>query len=282
MPAPPELGDRAGDIGVVEVLQKLEAQHPPQAHGHVGVAGEVEVELEGEGQHPQPGPQDGELPGGHGLVGVPQHPDVVGQQDLFPQADDEDVDAIGELLHRVAPLVHLVGQFLVLQDGPGDELGEEGDEGAEVHHAPLDLGIPPVDIHRVGHGLEGVEGDADGQGEAQGGQQVQPEAPEGPGDEVPVLEEEEDGQVQGQGEPHGPPGLEVLPLPLPPAHQGPGKVVHQDGKDHEDDVGGLPPPVENEVDHQQEGIAPPQGGEIVDPQHQGQVEKQKEQAGKDQ
>ena len=34
---------------VVEVAHKLKAQHPPQAHGHVGIAGEVKVELEGEG-----------------------------------------------------------------------------------------------------------------------------------------------------------------------------------------------------------------------------------------
>ena len=56
MPPPPELGHRAGDIRVVEVAHKLKAQHPPQAHRHVGVAGEVEIDLEGEGQHPQPGP----------------------------------------------------------------------------------------------------------------------------------------------------------------------------------------------------------------------------------
>ena len=83
VPPPPELGDRLGDIGVVEVAHELEAQHPAQAHSHVGVAGEVEVELESESGHAQPCPSSGELPGGEGQNGIPQLADVVGQQDLF-------------------------------------------------------------------------------------------------------------------------------------------------------------------------------------------------------
>ena len=39
VPAPPELGDGPGDIGVVEVLGEIEAQHPAHADAHQGVAG---------------------------------------------------------------------------------------------------------------------------------------------------------------------------------------------------------------------------------------------------
>ena len=45
MPAPPELGDGGGDIRVVEVLGKVEAQHLAHADAHHGVAGKVEIEL---------------------------------------------------------------------------------------------------------------------------------------------------------------------------------------------------------------------------------------------
>ena len=52
---------RPGDIGVVEVAQELEAQHPSQAHRHIRIAGEVKVDLEGKGQHAQPGPGHGQV-----------------------------------------------------------------------------------------------------------------------------------------------------------------------------------------------------------------------------
>jgi len=63
MPAPPELGDRAGDIRIVKVFGEMEAEHLPHADGHVGVTGEVEVDLEGEGADTEPcrGGGSGEL-----------------------------------------------------------------------------------------------------------------------------------------------------------------------------------------------------------------------------
>ena len=55
MPAPPELGDTFGDIGIVEVLQKMKAEHAAQANGHVRIGGEIKVDLEGIGQGSYPG-----------------------------------------------------------------------------------------------------------------------------------------------------------------------------------------------------------------------------------
>ena len=54
MPPAPELGDGAGDVGIVKVLQKVESKHPAKANGHVRIAGEVEVDLEGVGNDAQP------------------------------------------------------------------------------------------------------------------------------------------------------------------------------------------------------------------------------------
>ena len=50
MPAPPELGDALGDVGVVKVLQKVEPEHAAQANGHVRIGREIKVDLEGMGQ----------------------------------------------------------------------------------------------------------------------------------------------------------------------------------------------------------------------------------------
>ena len=46
MPAPPELAHAAGDIRVVEVFRKLEAEEHADADGHVAPAGEIEENLE--------------------------------------------------------------------------------------------------------------------------------------------------------------------------------------------------------------------------------------------
>ena len=124
MPPPPELGDRLGDIGVVEVAHELEAQHPAQAHSHVGVAGEVEVELESESGHAQPCPSSGELPGGEGQNGIPQLADVVGQQDLFRQAHHEDLHAGGKLLGGVVRWSIWSPRSLYLMMGPAMSWGK--------------------------------------------------------------------------------------------------------------------------------------------------------------
>ena len=206
MPPPPELGGGLGDIGVVEILQKLEAQHPPQANGHVGIAGEVEVELEGEGNDAEPCPQGGEFGAGGGQVHVPELAQVVGQQHLFGKAHGEALGPPGKALGGVVAVGELLVQVLILQDGPGDELGEEGDKGAEIDDVLLHPGVPPVDVDGVAHGLEGVEADADGQGEGDGaapgqgqalddGQKARAQAGKAPGDEVPVFEKEQQCQV---------------------------------------------------------------------------------------
>ena len=109
---------------MVEVGQELKAQHAPQPHRHVGVAGEVEVDLEGKGQHAQPGPGHRQIAGGHGLIAVPQHPHIVGNEDLLSQADHKHLHPGAKLVNGGVPLVDLIAQVLVLDNGAGDELGK--------------------------------------------------------------------------------------------------------------------------------------------------------------
>ena len=281
MPAPPELGDGARDIGVVEVPRKLKAQHPAQAHGHVGVAGEIEVDLQGEGDHAQPGARRGELRGGQSLVGVPELPQIVGQQYFLAQTYREGLYAGGKPLHRVVPVVDLISQLLILDDRPGDELGEQGDEGAEIDEIPLDRCVTPVDVDGIGHGLEGVERDADGQAQAQNGHEGQPNGGQAPGDKVPVLEKEKQRQVEYHRGAHRQPGAPVVASALAPPQYSVG-VVDDGGEEHDDDIDRLSPSIKNEVEDQQHPVPPAQGRHIVDQQYNRQIEKQKQEAGKNQ
>ena len=49
MPTAPEVGEVEGAVGAVEVVGEGEAKELADAHGDVGVAGEVEVDLKGVG-----------------------------------------------------------------------------------------------------------------------------------------------------------------------------------------------------------------------------------------
>ena len=48
VPAPPEVAQREGHVGAVEVLRQLVSEQQGEADRHVGVAGEVAVDLRGE------------------------------------------------------------------------------------------------------------------------------------------------------------------------------------------------------------------------------------------
>ena len=66
MPAPPEIGDGVGKVGVVEVLLIAEAHHQAHADGHVRVGLEVQVDLQGIGKAAQPqGQGRGAFQSGH-------------------------------------------------------------------------------------------------------------------------------------------------------------------------------------------------------------------------
>ena len=54
MPAPPEVGDAAGDIGVTKVFGKAESKQTPEPDRHIGVARKVEIDLQGKGDQRRP------------------------------------------------------------------------------------------------------------------------------------------------------------------------------------------------------------------------------------
>ena len=171
MPPLPEFHHRPGDIGIVEVLQKFEPEHPPQTDSHVAVAGKVKVDLKSISRQPQPRPDSRQILGCQGLI--PQLANSVGKKDLLRRAHGEAPDAGDEFVQILPPLLQLIRHGFIAYNGTGDELGEQcyiraKDDGILLHRRVL-----TVDVDGVAHGLEGIEADADRQRQPQH-RQLQP------------------------------------------------------------------------------------------------------------
>ena len=69
MPAPPELRNGAGNIGIIEVFREREAENVPQADGHVRIAGKIEENLKRVGQRAHPRHRRGQSRGIFGKHG---------------------------------------------------------------------------------------------------------------------------------------------------------------------------------------------------------------------
>ena len=89
VPPVPEIGDTGRLIGGVEVLPDLKAQELPNPDRHIRVAGKVIIELEGVGDGSDPEPDAGiaVAQGRPVKIIVGQIGHLVGDQDLFAQAD---------------------------------------------------------------------------------------------------------------------------------------------------------------------------------------------------
>ena len=148
---------------------------------------------------------------------------------LFFYGWGEPVYILIMLLSIVVDYVHgmLVERWRgVADDGARDELGKQGHVGAEGNGIFLHRRVLAVDVDGVAHGLEGVKADADGQGQAQRRQGEPRQGVDVPGDKIPVLEEDQDRQIEEHRGRHRPP---CLPVVRPPAlHQHAVDVVHHE------------------------------------------------------
>ena len=219
---------------------------------------------------PSQEPRKVSLPGPHSGVVVPELAEAVGYEHLLSHTHHEALYAGGELVDAAGPEAQLVGHVLVAHDGTGDELRKERDESTEADIVALYVRIAAVDVDGVAHGLEGVEGDADGQGYAQGldvqeGQQAQRLC-----DEVVILEKAEQGKIYHNVQNEDSLGLFLLRQP-PAAYQHTINIVYGDGKQHEDDENRLAPAVKHQVCNKKYWVAPPDRGDVIQRQHHGQV-----------
>ena len=125
MPAPPELGDRAGRVGIVEVLEEIDAEELGQPDGHVRISREIEVDLQRVAGDPQPGQAEVQLAAGQGKDGIGRDRDGVGHEHLLGQPDDEPPDSLGESRGRDDPVRDLPGDVAVANNRPGDRVRKQ-------------------------------------------------------------------------------------------------------------------------------------------------------------
>ncbi|MNQ70728.1 hypothetical protein D3C85_853720 [compost metagenome] len=255
VPAPPELGDRLADIGLVEVFHEAETHHQAQADGHVAVAGEVEIQLRGVGEHAQPG-----IAGAGVLQGeevVDQRCQAVGDEHLLDEALHEAGGAFAELVEAVAAVGELLGEILVAQHRPGNQLREQGDEGGEVDQVFRGFGVAAVHVDQVAERLENIEGDADRQDHVGQQERLEAGAFEHLVDvrhaEVGVLEVTQGRQVAGHAPDH--PALRRLAAYSGAVDAQAETVVPQGDRDEQQEEIHPPPGVEHVAADQDQQVA---------------------------
>ncbi len=245
VPPLPEFAWGGGGVGDVEIRHEIEAQEAGGAAGDIGVSGEVGVDLEGEGGGAE---EDGGAMDGGGLVDeVDEGGEVVGEGDFLEEAPSDEPDAFFDHgLGDAAGGGYLGEEVATSFDGAGDELGEEGDVGEEGEEVAGGGELTAKDIEGVAEGLEGIEGDADGEDDVkgwgiEGEAELAGEGGKGLDEEAEVFEETEDTEVAGEAEEE--PGL-ASPGGGGVGDAEGGAVVKEAGDEEEGEEPPVPPRVE--------------------------------------
>ena len=169
VPAAPEVDDRGGFVGRIEIDRQDNAKHVGQAIGHVGIGRKIEIQLEGVGQRPGPGFEHAQV-----LVMLVEHGadkarHAIGKDDLLEQADGKE----SQPHHQPATVKHMRGRLrklrhhlLVMQDGTGDQVRKIGDEQAIAFRLII-LDLAGVAVDQVGNLGKGEKRYADRQDDAQ-------------------------------------------------------------------------------------------------------------------
>ena len=239
VPAAPKLGDGATDVGVVEVFVEMETQAPSHADGHVGIAGEVKIDLEGEGQNADPCAGGGEVVERTAKKLIDDFGKLVGEEHFLGQTDEEAVSPFGKIVGADAAVADFFGHGAVAHDGAGYQLREHGDVEQQTTETILSRSLLPVHVDEVGHGLKGVETDADGEGYAGSGHRNAPRI-EGVREEVGILERTDGGKIAEDAEKEEKAGDGTAVDD--DAHE----VVEDHAAQHEKDVDGFSPSIEDE------------------------------------
>ena len=161
MPAAPELGDRLADVRIVEVFEKLEAEHFAETDRHIRVAGEIEVNLQRVANcaHPRTG--------GRQLVrcifeyAVRNLREHIGQQYLFAETEQKAADALGKLRKRVLAHSKLYVDIVVAYDRACNQLREHGDVQRQRKQIVLRRNLSAVYVNDVAERLKRVKRNAD-------------------------------------------------------------------------------------------------------------------------
>ena len=275
MPAAPEFPDGLGHIGVVKVLNEVEPKDLAKTNGHIAVTGEIEVNVQHEGNGVHPVKQNALLPG------LPEElhkqSEVVRQNYLFGKTHQEPAQPQGHLVPTVGTVFQLPGHIHIPDNGTGDQLGEQGHIGAEADGVFLHLGIAPIHIDGIAEALEGIEADTHRQRQPQQRDAQTRDGVEALHEEVRVFENAQKGQADHHG--HNQP--EFLPgSGFTPADGKAAEIKQQYGANHQKQIFGLSPAIENQAEYQQHRVFQGLRRQKIHNQHRRQEIVQKWDAGK--
>ena len=207
VPAAPEVGEGACEVGGIEVFGEEESEHEAEADGHVGVSAEVEVDLHRVAYGAEPCVGGGAVCGLE--CGVGEMAAGVGEDDFFGESEQEKEGASCEVLGGFCAVAELFSEEGELEDGSGDEVGQHGGEAGEIDEVLHGCGVSAIDVDDVAEGLEGVEADAEWEREMDGWNPVNGEVErgaelgEGGETEIAVFKEGESGEVARDGKGDG-------------------------------------------------------------------------------
>ena len=252
MPAPPEVRNAVGHIGIVEVLSKVEAEHAAQADGHVRIAGEIEIDLQGIGHGSQPGRRHGDGQQRRqekGVVGNLGH--IVGQQQFFCQTENKPGHALGKIGPRLLAVEDFIGNLHIADNGTGDELREQGHIQSQPKDVFLHGAFAVVHVEQIAHELEGEKRNTDGQGDVNGScihveQQSQLLAQEG---QIFEHHQQQRMEANAQGKPW------LFAVWRGSVHFYAHQPRHDDGEYHQKDENRFAPGVKKQAGSQQDHIA---------------------------
>ena len=161
VPAAPELGDRLADVRIVEVFEKLEAEHFAETDRHIRVAGEIEVNLQRVANRAHPRTGGGQLARCIFEYAVRNLREHVGQQHLFAEPEQEAADTLGKLRKRVLSHGKLHVDIVVAYDRACNQLREHGDVQRQRKQIVLRRNLSAVYVNDVAERLKRVKRDAD-------------------------------------------------------------------------------------------------------------------------
>ena len=164
VPAAVVVADRAGNIGIVEVLRQAVAQRPGDAHGHEGVGLPVQEDLQAGDGGAEPGQLRGDrliADGGDRVVlSVPEGHQGTGEQNLHGEAQNKIAQAHLHGGEGASGPVQLAGELPVAGDRALNVLREEEGKGREAERAVFGGNRSPAHVDHIGQEGEQIEAHA--------------------------------------------------------------------------------------------------------------------------
>ncbi len=273
VPAPPKFRDRFRDVGVIEVLLELEAEHAPEADRHVGVAAEVEVYLQGVGEDADPKRHNRCLAFAKRADRHIHRSQRVRQQHLLREPHHEALDAEREIHPRDALVAQLLRDVVVFHDRAGDELREHRDVEREVDDVAVRLHLAAVDVDQIRHRLEGEERDADRKRQIVIRDMDAEDVVDRAEEEAPVFEEAEHEDVDNEREDELRLRVALVSGDVESAH-----VVEYAAEEHEEHIHRLAPRIEEDAEEQQDDVLRPRRHEEIHDERARQKDEEEEEA----